>query len=76
MDDLDRSLQAFADVIYNISPVETPFIKIWKFARVRFRPYKSANMRKNRRRVAKPLKFTPSSRAEAKKYMQTVDKPQ
>ena len=52
-----------ADLIYNISPVKTPFMsKPWDFARVQKRKT-GGSMRQRRRAMMKPLRFTPCDKA-------------
>jgi hypothetical protein len=47
-----------ADVIFNISPKETPLFKVWHYARVHKRKT-GGSMRQRRRAMAKPIRFTP-----------------
>ena len=51
------------NLIYTIAPTETPIVERFMSARIRFRPSMGGSMRKQRTRKAKPLKFTPSTRA-------------
>ena len=46
------------DMIFSIYPKESPFVTIWKYARVEFQRHAGGSMRKQRRRKAKPIRFT------------------
>ena len=49
--------EEFEDLIYNISPAETPLLSRFRYGRFAFgRP--GGSMRKQRRRKGKPLRFT------------------
>lgn len=50
------------DVIYNISPEESPLFKVWHFARVQKRKT-GGSMRQRRRSMMKPIRFTPKDKA-------------
>jgi hypothetical protein len=51
------------DMIYRLEPVDSPFFAIFKYGRFTFRRGKGGSMRKQRRRKAKPLRFTAATRA-------------
>jgi hypothetical protein len=53
--------EALTDVIYHVSPVETPFFKIWRHERRDMAGVTGKSMRARRRRMAKPLRYSPRS---------------
>ena len=50
--------ESVEDLIYSISPVDSPFIAKFKSGLCTFRRCKGGSMRKRRRRKAKPIRFT------------------
>lgn len=57
-------MNALEDMIFTITPVESPFWEVFKHARVQFRSGKGGGMRKQRRRKAKPVRFTAATGAK------------
>lgn len=47
------------NMIYRIEPTSTPLLRVVRYARVQFRPMAGGSMRQQRRRKAKPIRFTP-----------------
>lgn len=58
-----RFEEDMADTIYTISPVDSPFFAIFTYGRFTFSSAKGGSMRKQRRRKAKPIRFTAATRA-------------
>jgi hypothetical protein len=50
------------DLIYRIEPQDSPFFTVNNFARFEFRKSRGGSIRKQRRRKAKPVRYTPSLR--------------
>lgn len=55
---MTEKAESMIDLIYSISPVDSPFFIDFNYGRVKFRIGKGGSMRKQRRRKVKPIKFT------------------
>jgi hypothetical protein len=55
-------LREMANVIYTINSQDSPFFTVHNSARFEFRKSKGGSIRKQRRRKAKPVRYTPSLR--------------
>jgi hypothetical protein len=52
-----KNLENLEDLIFGLSPPATPFVRFWRLGRFEFGT-SGGGMRKQRRRKAKPVRFT------------------
>ena len=56
------------DIIYNIAPDLPPFFSVVQYGRLQLTKQHGASMRQRRRRMSKPVRFTPAQKTYTRKY--------